>query len=318
MKAILYEKNNLEHKLILKEINKPGPKPQEVLVKIYATSINAADYRSMKMGIIPKNKIFGADIAGIVEACGADVSRFIVGDKVFGDISQCGFGGLAEYVCVPEKYLTTIPDGISFVNASAIPMAALTALQGMRNIGKISKGMKVLVYGSGGGVGTFAVQLAKVYGAEVTALCGNKNVKLMKQLHADHVINYNLEDFSESKNRYDLIMAIHGNNNLRTYFRHLTSRGIMVMIGGNLSQLFKAILFGWIFSLGKRKIRVLAAKTCVKDLDYVKELVSRKDITPIIDRIFPLEETAEAIKYTSSGHSLGKVIIQINQDDLIK
>ncbi len=316
MRAVLYEKSNSQNQLILQEINKPMPGADEVLVKIYSTSINAADYRSVKMRIIPKNKIFGADIAGIVEACGENINRLKPGNKVFGDILSCGFGGFAEYVCVPEKYLAIIPKGISFTKASALPMASLTALQGMRDKGNIAKGMKVLVHGAGGGVGTFAVQLAKYFGAEVTALCGTGNVDLMNQLHADHVINYNFEDFSQSKKRYDLILAVHGNHSVRTYFRALTSRGIMVMMGGSLSQLFKAMLFGWIFSLGKRKIRFLAAKACVEDLEYVISLVSSGEIMPIIDRVFPLEETSEAMKYAGSSHSKGKVIIEINHDDV--
>lgn len=315
MRAILYEKNNPNQPLVLREINQPQPGPEEILVKIHKASINAADYRSMKLKIIPKSKIFGADIAGRIESCGSKVTKFAVGDRVFGDISEWGFGGFAEYVVVHEKCLAKIPEDVSFSNAAAVPMAAVTALQGMRDKGHITKGMKVLVHGSGGGVGTFAVQLSKHFGATVTALCGPKNIELMNQLHADHVIDYTKEDFALSNNRYDLTLGVHGNQRLRKYQRALSSHGVFVMVGGNLSQVLKAVLFGWAYSLGKKKIRFLATKPNVEDLEYVIKLVSTGEIKPVIERTYPLDRTPHAMQYTGSGHAKGKILIEIDPSE---
>jgi NADPH:quinone reductase-like Zn-dependent oxidoreductase len=188
MKAVIFNKRNSPDFLSLCDVERPVPTDDEVLVKIHAVSVNAADYRSMKLGIIPKRKIFGADIAGRIEAVGKNVNNFKIGDNVVGDISACGFGGFAEYAAVPENTLALKPVGMPFETAAAIPMAAVTALQALRNKGNIQRGQKVLVCGAGGGVGTFAVQLAKYFGAEVTAVCGEKNITVVQNLGADFVI----------------------------------------------------------------------------------------------------------------------------------
>jgi 2-desacetyl-2-hydroxyethyl bacteriochlorophyllide A dehydrogenase len=311
MKAVVYEKSSSPDVLVIREVEKPVPNDNEVLVKIVAVSINAADYRSMRMGIIPKRKIFGADIAGRVEAAGKNIEKFKVGDEVFGDISGSGFGGFAEYVAVPESALAMKPARVSHEVAAALPMAALTALQGLRDQGNIQPGQKVLIYGAGGGVGTFAVQLAKTFGAEVTAVCSTRNVDLALSLGADHVIDYTREDFAESGKQYDLILGINGNRPLTVYKRALTPRGIFVMVGGSLSQVVKTMLFGKFMSLGGKKMRFLAAKPGPKDLALVIKLVEEGKIKPVIDRRYPLDETAKAMQYLSEGHACGKVVIEV-------
>ena len=315
MKAVVYEKRNSPNALVYQEVEKPVPGDHEVLVKIHAVSINAADYRSMRMGIIPKRKIFGADIAGRVEAVGAACTTFTVGEDVFGDISNCGFGGFAEYVAVPENLLASIPASVSFETASALPMASLTALQALRNQGEIKAGQKVLICGAGGGVGTFAVQLAKHFGTEVTAVCSPANVELVRSLGADHVIDYTKEDFVKSSQRYDLVLGINGSHSLSVYKSILAPKGIFVAVGGGLSQVINAMLFGSILSMGGKKMRFLAAKADTKDLAFVMSLVEAGKIKPIIDRRYPLEKTGEAMQYLSKGHARGKVVIQVVQEE---
>jgi len=311
MKAVVYDKRESPNVLVFREVEKPIPNDNEVLVKIYAVSINAADYRSMKLGIIPKRKIFGADIAGRVEAVGKNINKFTIGDEVFGDISACGFGGFAEYVVVPESALALKPVSVPFETAAAVPMAAVTALQALRNKGNIQPGQKVLICGAGGGVGTFTVQLAKHFGAEVTAVCGEKNVKVIQSLGADYVINYNENDFTKSGKHYDLVLALNGNHSLFTYKRVLAPKGINVMVGGSLSQVIKSLLFGAFMSIGNKKMRFLAAKPNIKDLEFIIKLVEDGKVKPIIDRHYPLHETAEAVRYLSEGHARGKVVITV-------
>jgi 2-desacetyl-2-hydroxyethyl bacteriochlorophyllide A dehydrogenase len=313
MKAVVFDKSNSPVVLVIREVEKPVPNNNEVLVKIVAASINAADYRSMRMGIIPKRRIFGADISGQVEEVGKNINKFAIGDEVFGDISGCGFGGFAEYVAVPESVLALKPAGVSHEVAAALPMAALTALQALRDQGNIQPGQKVLVYGAGGGVGTFAVQLAKNFGAEVTAVCSPRNVELVRLLGANHVIDYNKEDFAEGGKQYDLILAINGNRPLTVYKRALAPRGIFVMVGGSLAQVVKTMLFGRFMSLGAKKMRFLAAKASTKDLEYIAKLVEDGKIKPVIDRRYPLAETAQAMQYLGEGHARGKVVIEVAQ-----
>jgi 2-desacetyl-2-hydroxyethyl bacteriochlorophyllide A dehydrogenase len=312
MKAIVYDKRNTSNVLVPKEIEKPIPGDNEVLVKIHAVSINAADYRSMKMGIIPKRKIFGADIAGKVEAAGKHTKEFSIGAEVLGDISAVGFGGFAEYVAVPERVLALKPAGVTFEAAAAVPMAAVTALQALRDKGGIQAGQKVLICGAGGGVGTFAAQLAKYFGAEVTAVCGEKNEKILQSLGADYVINYMKNDFTKGSKRYDLILAINGSHSLSAYKHLLTPKGICVMVGGGLSQVVKSMLFGAFMSIGGRKIRTLAAKPDRKDLAYIIQLVEAGKVKPVIDRRYSLQETDDAVRYLSGGHAMGKVVISVN------
>ncbi len=312
MKAVVYDKSNSPDVLVLREVDKPVPTSDQVLIKIMAVSVNAADYRSMRMGMIPKNKIFGADVAGIVEAVGAEVKKFKIGDEVFGDLAGFGFGGFAEYVAVTEKALAQKPAVVTFESASSVPMAGITALQGLRNLGKIQSGQKILIVGAGGGVGNFAVQLAKYFGAQVTALCGPKNVDTVKSLGADRVIDYTNSDFKAENYKYDLILAVNGSYKLSEYRRASNPKGILVMAGGALSQIFGVMAFGWLYSLGSQKMVTLTAKASTEDLVFLIKLVENGKLSPVIDRTYPLAETAEAMKYAARGHSLGKVVITVN------
>ena len=311
MKAVVYNKKGLPDKLVYCEVEKPEPNDNEVLIKIVAVSANAADYRSMRMGIIPKGRIFGADIAGRVESVGKNILQFKPGDEVIGDLANYGFGGFAEYAVAPEKALITKPATISFEEAAAIPMAGLTALQALRDKGKIQKGQKVLVVGSGGGVGTFAVQLARYFDVKVTAVCSSKNVEQTKSLGADDVIDYTKEDFTKGNKRYDLILAVNGNRPLSAYKRILSPNGIYVMVGGGLSQIFKSLLFGWLMSFGSKKMCFLAAKSNQKDLEFIVKLVQDGKIKPIIEIHYSLDKVADTMRYLSEGHARGKVVINV-------
>jgi NADPH:quinone reductase-like Zn-dependent oxidoreductase len=311
MKAIIYDKKNRPERLICTEVAKPGPANNEVLIRIHAVSVNAADYRSMKMGLIPKKKIFGADIAGTIEAVGTNISGFKPGDEVIGDLAGCGFGGFAEYAVAPEKFLVHKPAGLSFEQAAALPMAAVTALQGLRNKGNIRQGQTVLLLGSAGGVGTFALQLANHFGAEVTAVCGSDHVEQTRSLGARNVIDYTQDDITRRPEHYDLILAIGGNYPLSACKRLLKSGGRYVMVGGDLTQVFKALLFGWLYSFGSRKMLALAAKPDKSDLDFIARLAQEGTIKPVIDRSYTLEQTPDAMRYLSAGHARGKVVITI-------
>ncbi len=312
MKAVVYKKKGKPDKLVYCDVEKPEPNENEVLVRIVAVSGNAADYRSMRMGMIPKKRIFGADIAGRVESAGNNIQQFKPGDEVMGDLAGYGFGGFAEYVVAPEKALTLKPENISFEEAAALSLAALTALHALRNKGKVQKGHKVLIVGSGGGVGTFAVQLAKYYGAIVTAVCSTRNVEQSKSLGADNVIDYTKENFSKSGNSYDLILAVNGNSALSAYKRILNPNGICVIVGGALSQIFMAILFGRLMSLGSKKISTLTFKSTREDLEFIAKLAAEGKIKAVIDSRYPLEKTADAMRYLSEGHARGKVVIYLH------
>jgi len=311
MKAVVYKKKGLSYLLENCKVAQPVPADNEVLVKIHAVSINAADYRSMRMGITTRRNIYGADIAGTIEAIGKNVTKFKVGDEVFGDISSRGFGGFAEFATAPEGLLAFKPSAVSFETAAAIPMAALTALQALRDRGNVQAGQKVLVYGAGGGVGTFAVQLARYFDAEVTAVCGPGNVDLVRSLGADHVVDYISEDIFKSRGTYDLILVVNGSQALNTYKRALAPGGVLVVVGGALTQIIKTMLIGGILSNSSKKLRSISAKASAADLEFVIKLVEAQKIKPVIDRIYSLEQTTDAVKYLSQGHAQGKVIITV-------
>jgi NADPH:quinone reductase-like Zn-dependent oxidoreductase len=310
MKAIIYDKKSKSEKLLFQDVDKPVPGENELLVKVHATSVNAADYRSMKMGLIPKRKIFGADVAGTVEAVGENVKDFNVGDEVAGDLSAVGFGGLAQYVAADKRAFVIKPQSISFEMAASVPMAAVTAYQALIK-GNIQPGQKVLICGAGGGVGTFAVQLAKHFQTEVTAVCSTNNVNIMQQLKADHIINYHTDSFTKKGDQYDLILAINGNYALSDYKKALSAQGTVVIVGGSLSQLLKSLLFGKLLFLGKKRMLNLSAKPSTADLQLILRLVELMVVTPVIDRCYPLNKTAEAFNYLQKGHAQGKVIINI-------
>ncbi len=312
MKAVVYNKKGSPDKLVYKDIEKPIPKDNEVLIKIYATSINAADYRSMRMGMIPKKKVLGADVSGKVESVGKNIQKFKPGDDIVGDLSDFGFGGFAEYAVAPEKALVTKPINISYETAAAIPLAGITALQAVRNKASIQKGSQVLIVGSSGGVGTFAVQIARYFGAEVTAVCSTRNLEQTSILGAANIIDYTHEDFTKSDKCYDLILAINGNYSLFAYRRILNKNGVFVMIGGALMQIIKTLLFAKLLSYGSKKMYSLFAKSNQKDLEFVVKLVEDGNIKPIIEKRFTLDITANAMRYVGQGHAQGKVVINVD------
>lgn len=325
MKAIVYTEYGSPDVLRLTEVEKPAPKDDEVLVKVYAVSANAADLHLMRgdpflfrfqSGLRkPKFPIPGSDIAGRVEAVGRDVKQFRPGDEVFGDISGCGWGGFAAYACARESALVKKPANMTFEQAAAVPMAAVTALQGLRDKGQIRAGQKVLIHGASGGVGTFAVQLAKALGAEVTAVCSAKKVDMVRSIGADHVIDYTKEDFTQNGQQYDLILAANGNRSISDYRRVLSPTGTYVMSGGAMSQMMQAMLLGpWYSRSGRQKMGNLLAKPNQQDLAFVKALIEDGKVVAVIDRCYPLSETADAIRYLEEGHAQGKVVITISGD----
>lgn len=311
MKAIVYDKHNAPDVLTLREVAKPVPGDDQVLVKVVAVSLNAADYRSMSLGIIPKHKIFGGDIAGRVESIGKNITRFQIGDEVFGDIISSGWGGLAEYVAVTESVLARKPADISFIDTASLPIAGITALQGLRDQGNLQPGQNVLIYGAAGGVGTFAVQLAKVFSAHVTAVCSTRNVELVKSMGADRVIDYTKEDFARIGQRYHVILAVNGKRTMATYMRALHAGGYLVGAGGAFSQIIAMMLAGPILSLGNKKAGILTAKTNKEDLEFLARLVEEGKLKPVIEKIYPLEEAPQAMDYLMQGHARGKVVISI-------
>jgi len=228
-----------------------------------------------------------------------------------GDLASYGFGGLAEYVTAPERAVIIKPNQISFEDGATLPMAAMTALQALRDKGNIQKGHKVLIVGSSGGVGTFAIQLSKYFEAEVTGVCSSKNVQQTLSLGADYVIDYTKENFMKREKQYNIILGINGNYPLLAYKKTLTSYGTYVMVGGSLSQIFKSLLFGWILSFGAKKMKSLAAKANKTDLELLATLLEKGNIKPVIDRRYSLDKTADAMNYLKQGHSTGKVVINI-------
>ena len=326
MKAIVYTKYGSPDNLELKDVEKPAPKDDEVLVKVYAVSVNAADLHLLRADPFlirlssglqkPKNTILGSDIAGRVEEVGKNVKQFKPGDEVFGDISACGWGGFAEYACARENALVLKPAKISFEEAAAVPMAAVTALQGLRTFGQIQPGQKVLINGASGGVGTFAVQIAKSFGAEVTGVCSTAKLDMVRSIGADHVIDYTQEDFTQNGHRYDLILAANGYHPISDYRRVLTPNGTYVMTGGSMDQMTEAMFQGsWISMTGSQKMGNLLAKPNNADLAFMKELLEAGKVKPVIDRTYPLSETVEAIRYLEEGHAQGKVVITVEQNN---
>ncbi|MCU0409561.1 MAG: NAD(P)-dependent alcohol dehydrogenase [Bacteroidales bacterium] len=309
MKALVYDKSVRPGKLAYRDIEKPRPRKDEVLIRINSVSLNAADYRSMKMGMIPEKKIFGADISGTVEECGTEATMFSPGDEVFGDLASFGFGGLAEFVAVTEKAVVRKPSKISFEDAAALPMAGMTALQALRDKGGIKKGDKVLIVGCSGGVGTFAIQLARHFGAEVTGVCSSGNMQQSLALGADKVIDYTREKFLDAGNFYDIILAVNGGYPLSAYRRTLADKGTYVMVGGTLPQIFKSLLLGWAFSGGQVRMKSLSAKVNRTDLELLSGLCEQGVIKPVIVKQYPLSEAAEAMALLSGGHTSGKVVI---------
>jgi NADPH:quinone reductase-like Zn-dependent oxidoreductase len=325
MRAVVYRTYGSPDVLQLEEVAKPTPKDDEVLIHVYAASANAADWHFLSADIFlvrlnagllkPKNRILGADVAGRVETIGRNVTQFQPGDDVFGDLSTSGRSTFAEYVCAREDAVVVKPANLTFEEAAAVPLAAVTALQALRDKGQIQPGQKVLINGASGGVGTYAVQLAKAFGVEVTAVCSTRNVDLVRSLGADHVIDYTHVDFTTQGQRYDLILAANGYHPIFDYKRALTPTGRYVMTGGTMAQFGQAVLLGPLISMtGRNKMGNMLARPNHKDLVAVKELLEAGRVKPVIDRRYPLGEVPEAVRYMGEGHATGKVVITVEQN----
>jgi NADPH:quinone reductase-like Zn-dependent oxidoreductase len=323
MKAIVCSQYGPPDLLQFKDVTKPLPADNEILVKVCAASVNTLDWRMMRADPVlvrlffglfkPKFEILGSDIAGRVEEVGKDVKQFQPGDEVFGAKGFAG-GGFAEYVCAVEDELALKPANVSFEDAAAVPVAAITALQGLRDQGLIRQGQKVLIDGASGGVGTFAVQIAKSFGAEVTAVCSTRNLETARSMGADHVIDYTREDFTRGRQRYDLILAANARHSIFDCRRALSSNGIYVKAGGKPSlhgALEDLLVAPFLSRIGRKKMRGFITKATKNDLIALKELLESGKIVPVIDRRYPLSKVADALRYLEEGHARGKVIINV-------
>jgi NADPH:quinone reductase-like Zn-dependent oxidoreductase len=324
MKAIICPRYGSPDVLQFTEVAKPVPQDHQLLIKVYAASVNTADLvlggqwlaRLLTGGLLrPKDPRVGIDLAGRVEAVGSSVTQFQPGDAVFGRAR----GAFAEYACAREDTVVLKPPALTFEAAAAVPLAALVALQAVRHNGQIQPGQRVLINGATGGVGTYAVQLAKVFGAEVTAVCSPQNVAMVRALGADHVIDYTQADCTRQGQRYDLILAVNGYHSIFAYRRALRPNGILLMVGASKTRLiralFQTLLLGPLLSrTGRQHIGVLMAKPTRQDLVFLQELLEAGKIVPVIDRRYPLSETAEALLYLAGGHARGKVVITVAHD----
>ena len=325
MKGVVYTKYGSPDVLQIKEIEKPIPKDDEVLIKVHAASINSWDwdmltgrpieYRLLGGLLKPtKTKILGCDIAGCIEAVGRSIKQFRPGDDVFGDLCEGSWGGFAEYVCAREDELTLKPTGMTYEEAAATPQAGLLALQGLCDKREIKPGQSVLINGAGGGVGTFAIQMAKSYGAEVTGVDSTGKLDIMSSLGADHVIDYTQEDFTKSGNCYDLILDVKTDRSIFDYRCVLSSNGIYVTVGGKSARILQLVLLGSLLSMtGSKKMALIMHKPN-KDLNILNELFESGKVKPVIDRCFPLSETVEAFQYFGEGHFKGKIVITVQQN----
>jgi NADPH:quinone reductase-like Zn-dependent oxidoreductase len=320
MKAIVYTRYGPPDVLQLQERERPSPKGDEVLVRVRAASLNAIDWRQFAAPLLlarllrgglrePRHTSVGADVAGRVEAVGASVTRLQPGDEVFG---LCR-GACAEYVAAAEDRFVLKPAAITFEAAAAVPLAALTALQALRDHGDVRFGQRVVIHGAGGGVGTYAVQIARAFGAEITAVCSTRNVVVVRAIGADHVVDYTKEDFTK-RGPYDLIVVVNGSRPILQYWRALTATGRCVIVGGSIPRFFQGMLLRPLLSrLGRRELRLMMTQPQQKDLAFLKELLESGKVVPVIDRRYPLRDVAEAMRYLLRGHSSGKVIITVEE-----
>ena len=325
MEAIVYHEYGSPDVLRLEEIDAPVPKDDEVLVRVAAAAINPGDWfllsgtpliLRLSTGLSkPRKKVLGLAVAGRVESVGDKVTKFKPGDEVF---AEAGSGGLAVFVCLPEKSLAHKPAGLTFEEAAAVPVSGVTALQGLRDTAKVQPGQKVLINGASGGVGTFAVQIAKAFGAEVTGVCSSRNLDLVRSIGADHVIDYTSEDFTDNGKQYDLILDNVGNRSLSDCRRALKSDGMLIpnsnkegrWVGDYLTRAVRALLLSLFVS---QKLRPFSAVGKSEDLVALRELVESGSLRPVVDRIYPLAEAAEALAYFGEGHARGKVVITVEQ-----
>jgi NADPH:quinone reductase-like Zn-dependent oxidoreductase len=313
MKAFMSEKYGPPEMLRMAEVEQPTPAADEVLVKVLAVSVNPADWRSMRakpffsratLGLLrPKHRIPGVDIAGRVEAVGSDVTQFTPGDEVYANLLDHGSGGFAEYVSVPVEVMSFKPANLSFEEAAAVPMAGVTALQGLRHHGEVRAGQRVLINGASGGIGTFAVQIAKSYGSKVTGVTSTRNIDLVGSLGAAHVVDYTTTEFGSGR-RYDLILDTIGNLSVRDLRRALAEGGKAAVVGfTSVAKLIGVSL------RGGRDVAMVSAHVATKDLEFLSDLIEAGKVRPQIDRRYPFAEIPAAITYLEQGHARGKVVV---------
>jgi NADPH:quinone reductase-like Zn-dependent oxidoreductase len=325
MKAVIYTQYGLPDVLQLQEVEKPIPRDNEVLIAVHAASINSWDWDLLRGKPIvfrlgkPRYEILGADIAGRVEGVGRNAKRFRPGDEVFGDISGCGWGGFAEYVCAHENVLALKPPSMTFEQAAAVPQAGVLALQGLRYRGQVRPGQKVLINGAGGGVGTFAVQMVKFFGAEVTAVDSTNKLEMLRAIGADRVIDYTREDFTKTGQSYDLILDVVAHRSVLDYLRALNPKGTFVFVGGSTAAAFQVLLLGPLVSItGGRKTGILLHKPNSNDLVCINELFEAGRVVPLVDRCYPLSKVPDAFRYFAEGNVQGKVVITLEHDSFSK
>jgi NADPH:quinone reductase-like Zn-dependent oxidoreductase len=327
MKAIIAPKYGGPEVLKLRDIETPSPKPNEVLVNVRAASLNAADFEILRGAwsarflspLRPKHKIPGSDVTGQVEAVGEDVTEFQSGDNVVGDLFMYGHGAFAEYVCAPETAFTRKSAHMSFEEAATYPQAAIIALQALRGKKQIESGHKVLINGGGGGMGTFGIQIAKYYGADVTGVDSARKLDMMRSIGADHVIDYQQEDFTKRGEYYDIIVDTVARRSLSSYKRVLNPGGLFVMVGGSRSAIFQAAFLGPLYSQDGDKhlgLNLWSEPYNKEDMDFLEELFEAGDVVPVIDRCYSLMKVPDALRYLEEGLALGKVVISIESDSL--
>lgn len=328
MKAVVYDEYGSPDLLKLEDVDAPAVKDDDVLVRVLGVSVNPGDWdilrgapyilRPMTGFRRPRNRILGLAVAGRVEAVGRGVSQFRPGDEVYAEIGE---GGFAEYACVPEAALALKPSNLTFEQAAAVPVVGTTALQALRDVAKVQPGQKVLINGASGGVGTFAVQIAKAFGSDVTGVCSTTNVDLVRSIGADHVVDYTQKDFRKAGPQYDLIFDNVGNRSLSDTRRALTPKGMLIpnsnkgagrWIGSYLRTAIKALAISPFVS---QRLRPFAATDESEDLVVLKDLIESGQVTPVIDRTYPLRETAKALRHYGEGHTRGKLVITMEQND---
>lgn len=323
MKAVLLKEYGMPNVLEIGQVAKPIPNDKEVLVRIHAASINDWDWGLVRgkpfvirlfFGLKkPKIRIPGVDVSGIIEAVGGNVSSFKIGDEIYCDLSECGLGGFAEYVCVPEKMLSQKPSNISHIDASALPHAGILALQGLVEKGKVKTGQRVLINGAGGGVGTLGIQILKPYGVEVTGVDSGEKLDMMKSLGFNSVMDYKETDFTATGEKYDLILDTKSTRSVFKVARSLKKNGTYVTVGGSMVRLLEIVLIGWLFALftGK-KLSVLALKAN-KGLDQISKLVEMGQLRPVVDGPYGFDEIPELIQYFGEGRHLGKIVAELDK-----
>lgn len=324
MKAIVYTKYGSPHELHLLEVQKPAPKENEVLIKVVASSVNEWDNGLIKgEGLLtrllgglfkPKNKILGADVAGVIEAVGADIKNLKPGDEVFGDIAEAGFGAFAEYVCAPEKMLAKKSPKMSFKQAAALPQAGLLAMQGLRYKKPLQASQHLLINGAGGGVGTIALQYAKSIGARVTCVDKEEKFDILRSLGADELIDYRKTDYTKTGKQYDYILDVTARRSVSDYKRALKEEGVFAMIGGSMGGLLVQMMLiqPLLTKFSKKKFGIMGYRVTGEGLAELSRLFEEGKISSAIDRSFPLEETADAFRYYQQGTFKGKIVITVH------